>query len=115
MNKSENQAQQDVAHQLEEAAGKIANKLVEGFTVKYGPLRHEFYDMKDVQEYLLLNDEFCARFDKIHLEWMYAVQDADKAVAPNISMDELTMDAIGSFAQSKSEQVINYWMQENQS
>lgn len=113
MNHTEFEESIDLADKIGNAAGKIANTLIQGLTVKYGPLRHEFYDMKDVQEYLLLNDEFCARFDKIHLEFMLSVEDSDKAVPPQIAMDELTQDAVGSFAELKAEQVMNYWMMES--
>jgi len=111
MNESEFQETIDYADKLGEVAGKVANELINGETVDYGDAPSDFYEMADVQDFLLTKDDLCARFDIIHRQFMLAVNDADKAVPAQVAMDELTMDAIGLFAQSKAEVVLAYWNQ----
>jgi len=111
MNESEFQETIDYADELVEVAGKVANELINGETVDYGDAPGDLYEMADVQDFLLTKDDLCARFDIIHRQFMLAVNDADKAVPAQVAMDELTMDAIGLFAQSKAEVVLAYWNQ----
>ncbi len=98
----------DHQDKLLELAGEIANNILNGDPVKYGHEDHESYSMRDVQEYLLMQDDLCERFDSIHISFMRAVEDADAAVHCQIAMDELTLDAIGRFAESVVSRVYNY-------
>ena len=111
MTENEYETQQYSTHELEEVSSKIANSLIKGETVDFGCAPNDFYEMADVQDFLLTQDDLCARFDIIHRQFMLAVNDADKAVPAQVAMDELTMDAIGLFAQSRAEVVLAYWNQ----
>lgn len=93
---------------LQGLTGEIANQIKSGEPVQYGSESYEAFTIRDVHQLICNDDLLCTHLGNIELMFMEAVEDADAAVEAQILMDELTLDAIGQFAESIASRVYNY-------
>ena len=98
---------------MEHAAGFLANELKDKASFTYGTRAWERYDLEDVRSHILFDEDLAERLAGIELMFGTAIEDPDKAVAAQIKMDQLWLDAIGEFAE-KHKHVAYNWLKDQE-
>jgi hypothetical protein len=102
------------AEKLEGIAARMMNDILAGESVRFGNNKYDFWDMKDVQEYMVV--ELDEEYETLMLSFMLDAGNNDLNIPAQqkAAFDALTFKALEQFAETKAQRLFNYLVEEGE-